>query len=254
MKISIQKTFYVFTCIIFAVILTGCKEKGTKITVLDGLPESPYLTEMKTSLENQKPVVVSFTAEWCPHCRKFKPTFIEVKDLYQEKVTFVNIDVDDSNGSTLSNRFQVRGIPTTTFVRSDGSVFKVNVGGLEKEELIKVVDELILSRRKKRSEPIAPFPIEPQEKVTPKEEEEAPQEIIKEEEPEAPEQIQEEVKPEEKTPENIEEPAVDEKEAVPEIQIENPAETEPQPEDKPSIDETIQETLPAEPAADVPAN
>ena len=158
-----QKASYILTCIVLAIFLCGCKERESAVTLLGGLPESTYLTEIKNSLENNKPVVVGFLAEWCPHCRAYKPTFFEVKDSYPDKVTFVHIDVDDKNGSALSSRFQVKGIPTTAFVRSDGSVFKVNVGGLSKEDLIKVVDDLIKSKKKKKRDPIAPFPIEPQE-------------------------------------------------------------------------------------------
>ena len=197
------KLTYLLICVLYATFLFGCKEQGEKITVFDGLPESTYLSEMKTAIETKKPIAVSFTAEWCPHCRKYKPVFFEVKDLYQNKVTFININVDDNEGSAISERFQVKGIPTTAFIRQDGTVFKVQVGEIEKDKLIEIADDLIKSKKKKRSQPVAPFPIEPVEvKAPPKEE--APQEIIKEEsiqeqndeeESEKPKEVIEELKP-----------------------------------------------------------
>ena len=190
-KIS-QKVLYVLSCILVAFFLYGCKEKDLSVSVFDGLPESTFLTEAKTSLENHVPLAIAFTAEWCPHCRNYKPVFSEVKDLYRDKVTFINIDVDSANGSPISSRFQVRGIPTTAFVRADGSVYKVQVGEISKEDLGKIADELILNKKRKSGEPVAPFPIDTKkEEAAPQEqkpEETKPAEEVKPEEPKQPEE------------------------------------------------------------------
>ena len=188
-----QKVVYVLSCIVIAFFLYGCKEKELDVSVFDELPESTFLTEIKTSLENHVPLAIAFTAEWCPHCRQYKPVFSEVKDLYRDKVTFINIDVDDANGAPISSRFQVRGIPTTGFVRADGSVYKVQVGEITKDELIKIADELILNKKRKSGEPIAPFPldIDKKEEATPAEQKQ-PAEEPKEEEAPATPPVQEE--------------------------------------------------------------
>ncbi len=188
-------------CFIISILLCGCKEKGGLISVFDGIPESTYITEFKTSIENKKPIAIAFTAEWCPHCRNYKPIFNEVKNTLSNDCTFINIDVDDSNGSPVSGRFMVGGIPTTAFVRADGSVFKVEVGEIEKEQLIKIVGDLVKSKKRGKGEPIAPFPIEPIEVKAPPEKEtkdEKPQDIIKQESEEEIKDKVEEVKDETK--------------------------------------------------------
>lgn len=179
-----KKSLYFLTCILFAGFLSGCKEKGGQITIFDGLSDSEHVSSARTALENKESVVVSFTAEWCPHCRAYKPVFSEVGDSFKGKAIFINIDVDSDEGSAISNKFQVRGIPTTAFVRADGSVFKVQVGGIQKDELTEIVNKLIKNKRRKRGEPVAPFPIEPTdeektEKVEPKEDK-PPQDLIEE--------------------------------------------------------------------------
>ena len=201
-------------CLTISFSLFGCKEKGAMVSVFDGIPESTLVTEVKTSLENKKPLAIAFTAEWCPHCRKYKPMFAEVKEKKSSECTFINIDVDDQNGSVLSSRFRVSGIPTTAFVRADGSVFKVQVGEIETEELAKIVDNLVKNKKKKRSEPIAPFPIEPIEAKAPAQpKDEKPLEIIKQEgeEPQV-EEKKEEVKQEDKEVEINKAPEVKEQE------------------------------------------
>lgn len=193
---KLKKVFYCISCLVLAFFLFGCREEKIKVTVFENLPDSPLLRETKSALENKKPLAITFLAEWCPHCRKYKPVFFEVKDLYGEEIAFIHVDVDDPEASSVLNRFQVRGIPTSAFIRSDGSVFKLHVGGIEKDDLVEIVEDLIKSRRKKRGEPIAPFPIEPpQEKK--QVEEQPPQEIIEEKEiPETEEEIKEEQVPE----------------------------------------------------------
>jgi len=128
---KINKAIYILSCLLLSIFLFGCKESQLKITVFDKLPDSPLLNEVKSSIDDKKPLAIAFTAEWCPHCRKYKPIFIEVQDGYKDRITFINIDVDDTNGQTITQRFQVKGIPTTAFIRPDGSVFKVQVGKSE---------------------------------------------------------------------------------------------------------------------------
>lgn len=199
-----KKIIYCLGCFLILIFSSGCREKGLKISVFDGLPESKYVSEVKTALENKIPMAISFTAEWCPHCRQYKPVFFEVKDKLKDKALFLNIDVEDTEGSNITNRFQVKGIPTTAFVRADGSVFKVQVGEIEKEELIKTVNELVESKKRKRGEPIAPFPIEPvveEVKQQPEEKDVPPQELIDNAEKETlPDDL--EIQPTETTPES----------------------------------------------------
>lgn len=230
-----MKASYLLSCIILAVSLFGCKEQGELSSIFDGLPEAGHMTEIKSAIDSKMPVVIAFTAEWCPHCRHYKPVFFEVEKSFENEVKFLNIDVDDTSGSVISSRFQVRGIPTTAFVRKDGSVFKVQVGGIEKEDLTEVVKDLLKSKKKRRGEPLAPFPIEQvevkpaKEKAVEKKEEVKeeikqelpPQEIIKEE-IEVDEEKEE--KPEEEKPQVLPSPEV--KEVKPEP-VEIPKEVEP---------------------------
>ena len=152
------KLLYCLSCLLIGLFLFGCK-KIEKITVFDKLPDSELVSLVKTSLKEKKPIVIAFTAEWCPHCKAYKPLFSEVKDSFTNKATFINVDVDDKVISDVINRFQVRGIPTTAFIRQDGSIFKVQVGEIDKDSLIKITNDLIVSKRKSKDEPVAPFPI-----------------------------------------------------------------------------------------------
>jgi len=61
-------------------------------------------------LSADKPVLVDFYADWCPPCRRLKPTIEALADEYEDRVVFVKVDVD--KGGQLAAAYGVRSIPT----------------------------------------------------------------------------------------------------------------------------------------------
>lgn len=61
-------------------------------------------------LQSTKPVIVDFTAAWCGPCQSLKPALIDLAKEYGEEVDFRVVDVDTN--PELSQRYNVRGIPT----------------------------------------------------------------------------------------------------------------------------------------------
>ncbi len=67
-----------------------------------------------TVLESDVPVVVDFTADWCPPCRAMKPVLEELA-AERPDLKFVAVDVDDQ--PELAARYGVLSMPT---IRSPG--------------------------------------------------------------------------------------------------------------------------------------
>jgi len=72
-------------------------------------------------------VVALFYADWCGHCKHFKPEFDKVSDeINGEKCSKSNkklriVKVDCSNDSSVSNKYNVQGFPTVKILgTSDG--------------------------------------------------------------------------------------------------------------------------------------
>ncbi len=75
---------------------------------------------------NGLPMVVDFSAEWCPPCRQLKPIFADLKKEYAGKVDFVSIDVD--NNSELAEQYKIESIPALVYINPDGKEVFRTVG------------------------------------------------------------------------------------------------------------------------------
>ncbi len=68
------------------------KAPDFEVTTIDGQTIS-----LQQSLEDGKPVVVYFTASWCPTCARNWPAMSEVYPEYKDKLTMVAISIDPTD-------------------------------------------------------------------------------------------------------------------------------------------------------------
>jgi thioredoxin 1 len=75
--------------------------------------------------------VIKFYADWCGPCKVYAPVFDKV--MSESSVEYENINVDnDTTG--LAAKYKAMSIPTTIFLKEDGS-FTKEVGLLSEEKL-----------------------------------------------------------------------------------------------------------------------
>lgn len=91
--------------------------KGGKVTI-------PY---------DGRPVLLDFTASWCPPCQKMKPVIEELTDTYDDAMNFVIIDVDANE--ELAAQYGIRAVPTYIFLDRKGKPVKRVEGAVEQEVL-----------------------------------------------------------------------------------------------------------------------
>jgi thioredoxin 1 len=61
-------------------------------------------------LQSELPVIVDFTADWCPPCRVLAPLYARLSDTYEGRLRFAKMDVDENTDTPA--HYGVQGCPT----------------------------------------------------------------------------------------------------------------------------------------------
>jgi thioredoxin 1 len=91
-------------------------------------------------LQNDKPVIVDYWAEWCGPCRMVAPVLEEIANEYGDKIDVVKLNIDEN--PTVSQKYGIMAIPTMN-VFSGGQVVKQIVGAKPKSALLRELAEFI---------------------------------------------------------------------------------------------------------------
>jgi thioredoxin 1 len=91
-------------------------------------------------LQNSKPVVVDYWAEWCGPCKMIAPVLEEIASEYGEKIDVVKLNVDEN--PEIAQRYQILAIPTLN-VFQNGEVVKQIKGAKPKAALLRDLADFI---------------------------------------------------------------------------------------------------------------
>jgi len=77
----------------------------------DNLLEVGDLDFAAKVLQSDLPVIVEFSASWCPHCHALEPVLAKLnREEYQGIASFVKTDVDEN--PDITTHFGIQGMPT----------------------------------------------------------------------------------------------------------------------------------------------
>ncbi|MFE1414889.1 thioredoxin family protein [Streptomyces sp. NPDC058746] len=88
--------------------------------------------------ERGRPVLVEFTADWCPPCRQLAPVLSAVAAEEADRLKVVQLDVDSNPGTVA--RYGVLSMPTLLVFR-DGEPVQQMVGLRAKRKLLQELEE-----------------------------------------------------------------------------------------------------------------
>lgn len=86
-------------------------------------------------------IVYCFHAEWCHSCPPVWKAFKELQnEIKSDSMKFVDADVESDEGAELTEKYQVRNVPTILVVKADRVIERI-VGTSSKEQIKEVLDK-----------------------------------------------------------------------------------------------------------------
>ena len=136
-------------------------------------PDTKLLDELGNTIALSskfgKPTIINIWASWCPPCREEMPYFLEAYRQYGDKVNFVMINATGSHPDETAEKaqaylkeagltdlpiyyddqrqnqiaFNAVSLPTTYILNAKGEIIKRGQGSVPREELFKVLEQMV---------------------------------------------------------------------------------------------------------------
>lgn len=129
---------------------------ATSLTLASDFPKgSPDFkdttaTAMSAAKKSGKPVILVFSAAWCPPCQTMKRDVYpsaEVKALH-DKFVWAYIDIDDPRNESAATKYGVNSIPHIEFLNAEGKEISKQIGGTSSKDFAKTLQNVLAKTNK----------------------------------------------------------------------------------------------------------
>lgn len=94
------------------------------------------MAQFNDIINDKKPVLIDFYADWCQPCKIVAPILKQVKNELGDKVKIIKINVDKNQA--ISAKYGIRNIPTLMLFKQ-GEIKFSQAGVIPAEEIKKIV-------------------------------------------------------------------------------------------------------------------
>lgn len=138
---SIRNIIIAIAAIILSVALFLGLQTETSSTSLESQVKNS--TPLNVALNNNKPTLTEFYADWCTSCQAMAGDLAQIKESYGDRVNFVMLNVDNTKWLPEMLRYRVDGIPHFLFINENGEAIAEAIGEQPKGILEADLDALI---------------------------------------------------------------------------------------------------------------
>lgn len=144
--LTIIGTIAIALAIFISIYPTASKEAAS-ISSVSGLATLHELNReaiaYEEALNNHKPTLIEFYADWCTTCQGMANTVQELHRQYGDKVNLVMLDIDSPQWRSQIARYRVTGVPQFTFLNEQQQVADTLVGNVPKTVFVNLFEQLI---------------------------------------------------------------------------------------------------------------
>ena len=91
-------------------------------------------------INDDKPVLVDFFAEWCGPCKMMAPELKRFADLHKDQVRVLKVDVDKNRET--ATHFNIQGVPTLILFKQ-GKILWRQSGAMDAQQLSAIIKSKI---------------------------------------------------------------------------------------------------------------
>jgi len=138
---SVRNIVVAIAAIVLSVALFFGLQTETNGTSLESQVQKS--TALDVALNNGKPTLTEFYADWCTSCQAMAGDLAQIKESYGDRVNFVMLNVDNTKWLPEMLRYRVDGIPHFIFMDDAGNAIAEAIGEQPKGILEADLDALI---------------------------------------------------------------------------------------------------------------